>query len=77
MKPHRAAVPWGGGAREPPMFKSIDHVAVHCSDLERSVRFYPGWRQAPPVNEGRQTTRLMPSMSSTTADSRMMNCSRR
>lgn len=22
------------------MFKFIDHVAVHCSDLERSVRFY-------------------------------------
>ena len=22
------------------MFKFIDHVAVHCSDLERSIRFY-------------------------------------
>ncbi len=24
------------------MFKFIDHVAVHCSDLDRSVRFYTG-----------------------------------
>ena len=22
------------------MFKKIDHVAVHCSDLERSLKFY-------------------------------------
>lgn len=22
------------------MFRSIDHVAVHCSDLRRSIRFY-------------------------------------
>jgi lactoylglutathione lyase len=34
------AYPFSGGGKESPMFKRIDHVAIHVTDLNRSVAFY-------------------------------------